>query len=389
MPRVLLDMTVLATDSRLRGIGRYLGDLARGIAASGNGATEVLGVTSLPWVGRPVLTDDLAGAVTALTHPDNPILDYESWAHRVRFRLAGAARHAGASLLHVGHPCATTVFLGGCKRVITCHDLIPLLLPEHYLGWQSGYALGRSVADHRRYHSADHVIAVSSASAGDLMRALRLPSSKITVVHNGIDLTQWSAEPSAEDREVCARFAATGRYLLCVGAADWRKNLVGALAALARVRRHASFADVTLVWAGSLANVWKEQIQTAADALNIRDAVTLAGFVSDEELGALYRGALALLFVSRSEGFGYPIIEAMAAGCPVITSNCSSMGEIAGDAALTVDPERHEDIAAAILRAADPHERARLRAAGTSHARRFSIDAMARATLEVYRRLVD
>jgi alpha-1,3-rhamnosyl/mannosyltransferase len=115
----------------------------------------------------------------------------------------------------------------------------------------------------------------------------------------------------------------------------------------------------------------------------------LLGYVPDFELAALYRGAVAQLFVSHAEGFGYPVVEAMACGCPVITSDRSSTAEIAADAALLVDPESPDAIASAILElAASEQERSRFSGRGAARANRFSLERMADGTLEVYRRVI-
>jgi glycosyltransferase involved in cell wall biosynthesis len=115
----------------------------------------------------------------------------------------------------------------------------------------------------------------------------------------------------------------------------------------------------------------------------------LLGYIPDDALGALYRGAVAQLFVSRAEGFGYPVVEAMAAGAPVITSNRSSMAEIAGDAAILVDPEDPRAIADAITALGQSEsERRRLSARGAARAHRFSLERMAEETIDVYRDVI-
>jgi glycosyltransferase involved in cell wall biosynthesis len=112
--------------------------------------------------------------------------------------------------------------------------------------------------------------------------------------------------------------------------------------------------------------------------------------VPDATLKAIYRAALATLFVSRAEGFGYPVLEAMASGCPVITSNVSSLPEVAGDAALLVDPEDPTAIAQAVLHLCrDPSSRQELKRRGLVRAQAFSLESQARATLAVYRRVLE
>ncbi|HHD56485.1 MAG TPA: glycosyltransferase family 1 protein, partial [Desulfobulbaceae bacterium] len=214
---------------------------------------------------------------------------------------------------HLGVP-AQEYFLGlatkvlSCKRVVTCHDLIPLKYPSRYAHLKDGYGWGRHLLDHRRYHSADHIIAVSHATAEDLVQLLGVASSKITVVHNGVDRGKWSAAPQATDYGVVRRHGLSQfPYALFVGDADWRKNVGGMLAALAKVRRMPGGRELRLVWAGKLSEERHQQIDAVAAAVGVRDAVVLLGYVSDADLAALYRHAVCQLFVSRAEGFGYPV----------------------------------------------------------------------------------
>jgi glycosyltransferase involved in cell wall biosynthesis len=274
--------------------------------------------------------------------------------------------------------------------VTTCHDLIPLHYPEHYLTWRDGYRPGREKLDHRRFHSADHVIAVSQTTASDLIGILDVPKEQITVVYNGVDLSRWSSEPGQADSDVRARYGlAQSSYILCVGAANWRKNPAGVIRALARARSELADQDLVLVWAARLGGEAQRLLNSTARQAGVRDALQLIGYVSDDELAALYRGAVAQVFVSRAEGFGYPVVEAMAAGCPVITSDRSSMAEIAGDAAVLVDPEEPDATARAIVElATNADARFSRSQQGVARAQRFSVEKMARSTLDVYRQMI-
>ena len=389
--RVLLDLTVLRTEARLRGIGRYAADLARGLSMIAGEVDmlglEVLGAVDLPWRGPAACSAHLDRAAAELGDPHRPLRSHFDWAYRVRARLAAAARRADASLLHCVHPGATPLGSPRCPRLTTCHDLIPYLHPEHYARWTSGLSAGRRLLDRRRYRSADHLIAVSQATAGELMHVLDLPASRITVVVNGVDLERWRADPQPDDRTALRRLGLLSRrFVLSVGDADWRKNAAGVLGGFARARRHHGLGDLELAWAGTLSPARRARIETAAAALGLSQQVHLLGQVGDGELGALYRNASSLLFVSRIEGFGYPIVEALACGCPVVTSDRSSMAEIAAGAAHTVAPEDHGAIAAAVAAlAADPGA---YREAGLRRAHELDLARMARATLEVYRRLI-
>ena len=149
-------------------------------------------------------------------------------------------------------------------------------------------------------------------------------------------------------------------------------------------------ADVHLAFAGRLEPFKVEAIRQLAGREGVSEYVHILGYVSDSDLRALYRGALAHLFVSRFEGFGYTVIEAMASGCPVITTHCGSLAEVAGDCAWLVDPDDREAIGEAIWElCSSEQKREQLRADGLRWAQSFSCESQASRMLEVFRSLVD
>lgn len=391
MLTALFDLSVLGAGPATPGISRYVSDLALELdrIAREQGRVRVLAIEALPWLGRSRVSDDVRGAVDRLQQRPTRQAP-ASWAYQVRFALRRAVLAARPDLVHSGAPNATPMRQLSCPRVLTCHDLVPLTHPGHQRGWRNGSLLGRYRTHHRRFHSADHVIAISRATADDLITRLEVPHQRISIVHNGVDLERWSREPQPSDDAVRATHGLGGRpYLLCVGAAHWRKNSEGVMQGLARARRLIGNEDLLVAWAGDLDRQDRQRIASAAEAAGVADAVQLLGYVSDPELAALYRGATAQVFVSRAEGFGYPVVEAMACGCPVITSNRSSLIEIAEDAALTVDPEDPDAIADAIVLLADDNaERRRLAERGSQRAKRYSLRRMGERTLEVYRHVV-
>jgi glycosyltransferase involved in cell wall biosynthesis len=303
----------------------------------------------------------------------------------VRVRLAAAARRHGVDVVHSPEPDATPLGLG-CRRVVTCHDLIDLTFPAAYASWQQGWGSGRRWLDRRRYTSADHVIAISETTARDLVARLAVTANRITVVRHGIDVARFAASDGPDRSDVRERYDLQDRpYLFFVGGGDWRKNPEGMLNALMRARQTPSGRDLVLVWAGAASPAEWARTDAIIRAHAAETAVRRIGFVSDRDLAALMRDAVGLLFVSRLEGFGYPIAEAMAAGCPVIASDLPWAHETAGEAARFVDPERGEAIAAAIeelLR--DGSERRALIAAGRERAREFDLGRMADQTAAVY-----
>lgn len=389
-PTVLFDLSVLCTDARVRGIGRYVADLALGLARSLRKSPDlrVLGIERVEWGGHAKISDDIEGALLRLSQA--PRENHWSWAYRQRIGQARAAREVSPDLLHTGHPNATPLGHFDCPRIVTCHDLIPLRFPRQYLDWRDGYRRGRQWLDYRRYHAADHVIAVSESTANDLVTLLGVSSKRITVVYNGVDLSRWSPKSELTDRQICEQYGLSPRsYVLYVGDADFRKNADSMLAALARLRQRRKGSRLVLAWAAQLDRESIERLRDLARADGIVDALVLLGYVSDAELAALYRNAVAQLFVSRAEGFGYPVVEAMASGCPVVTSDRSSLAEIAGDAALQLDPDDPDGIAEAIsVLETDSREHERWRARGLERARHFSLERMASETLNVYRDVI-
>jgi glycosyltransferase involved in cell wall biosynthesis len=390
-PLVVLDLTALDTDSRLRGFGRYIMTLARGLAAlpeSERAGLRLLGLTHLGWDGSYRVTDRLDAWTGEADVKNNPANQHLKWAYRRRVAIARALRKLDADLVHLPTPESTPLgmWMTHCKKLVTCHDLIDLRLPDQYLTWMKGGRLFGPTIHRRRYHSADHVLAISEESKKDLVRFLALEPSKITRVYNSIDHDKW--KPSGEnDDEVVAKYGLSGDFLIYVGDVDWRKNVEGMAGGLARAREQG--ADVTIAFAGKLTPEKRERVLGHFRKEGVEQKVHLLGYVPDNELAALYRKSLAHLFVSRDEGFGLTVVEAMACGAPVITTRSGSLGEVAGEDALLVDPEDHGAIGAAIvLLSIDPSLRADLGRRGVARAAQFTSERQARETLAVYRRML-
>lgn len=389
-PTVLVDLTPLDTPTRVRGIGRYLKTLALGLSRIGAQADmRLLALRSLDWVGRFEVSERFTlEEAPSTSFPTQA--DRYRWAYARRVALWKAMHELDASLVHLGDPNATPLGLGFTprRRVVTCHDLIPLQFPERYLGPRDGYGLIGKHLIRRRFRSADHVIAISDATKREVERLVGVPADRVSRVYNGVDLSMWSHEDPGDD---AARVKAQGlvpmQYVLYVGDTDWRKNVEGMVGGVAAARK--AGADVMLAFAGRLEPEKVQRIRDLAKRAGVEDAVRILGYVSDDDLRALFRSALAHLFVSRSEGFGYTVVEAMASGCPVITTRCGSLAEVAGDAALLVDPDDVAAIGQAIIRVStDDRTRAELQHAGLERAVRFSCEEQARMTLRVFARVL-
>ena len=389
-PLLVLDLTPLNTPGGARGIGRYIRELARGLgelAPQQWQDIELLGLTSLGWTGEYTVTADLTAFLESGGTQLLAGADYYTWAYRQRVALWLAAKRLGATAVHITDPHGTPRLLGlaGTKRIVTCYDLVPTRFPDHYFGPKDGGAtIGRWI-ERQRFRSADLVIAISDATRNDVCTLLGVPEERVVRVYAGFDVDKWSVEPTGNWDEVLeGRGLLRRHFALYVGGPDWRKNVEGMVGAVARVR--ALGLDLHLAWAGHLEPHHLARVQSIARDAGVLEFVKFLGYVPDDELSILYRAAIAHLLVSRLEGFGLTVVEAMASGCPVVTTQAGSLAEIAGDAALTVDPEDVLSIAAALERLMrEPNLRADLAARGKINAPRFSRRAMALATADVYR----
>jgi len=384
---VLFDISLLSTGIRQFGIGRYIVDLATSL--EGQSGVRLLFLESAGYTRPPVITEDAAEAIANYFTPHRPYTDHKSWAYSFRLSAGRAVRYCAADVFHVPHSYATPLGDCGVKRIRTCHDLIPLRYPEHYTNWKVGFAWGRRQLDRRRYRWADHIVATSEATASDLTELLDIDRGKISVVHNGIDSARWLPHEEEGDLALLQSLGvAPRRYLVYVGSADWRKNHQGMLQALS-ILRH-DYPDLKLVSVGRTSEHQRLRLKRLSREARVEDRLVLTGYLDDGVLNRLYRHALAALYVSYIEGFGLPIVEAMASGCAVITSDRSSMKEVADGAASLVPPDDATAIAAAIRDLAENSAlRQDLGRLGRARAANFDRQRQAEQILDLYRFLTD
>ena len=266
------------------------------------------------------------------------------------------------------------------RAVVTIHDLGYLHFPEAHTRAHRLY-LRLSTAWSARV--AHDVIAVSAATRSDLVRYTGVAPEKISVIHHGVAM-HFQPASQAMIAAVQARYAIDRPYFLFVGTVQPRKNLERVIAAFAAL---AASHQPLLVIAGKKG--WlTAAIERRAQELGVADQVRFIGYLPDSDVPPLLSGALGFVFPSLYEGFGMPVLEAMACGTPVLTSTTSSLPEVAGDAALLVDPRDTAAIADGLRRlASDPQLRADLAARGRAHAARFSWRACAEATLQVLQQI--
>jgi len=269
--------------------------------------------------------------------------------------------------------------LARTRTILTVHDLSFVRVPDAASPRLKAY-LDRVVPDSVR--RADHVLADSQATKEDLVALYGVLPEKITVLLSGVGL-QFQCASSGVVMTTRIRYGLGSHpYILAVGTVQPRKNYGRLIQALALLR--AQGYDLDLVIAGGRG--WLEDpIYETVHTLQMTKHVRFIGFAREEDLPALYSGAICLAFPSLYEGFGLPVLEAMACGTPVVTSNVSSLPEVAGDAALMVDPYNVEAIAYAIKRILDDGElRGKLIERGYAQTGRFSWDKSARQLLQIY-----
>jgi glycosyltransferase involved in cell wall biosynthesis len=266
------------------------------------------------------------------------------------------------------------------RTVGILYDVVPLVFPDVYLTARR-LGLPTRLYEHRlgRLRRADHLLAISEATKRDAVRLAGFEADRISVVPLAVDRTIFRpTDPTAARQSVHRILGIDEPYFLYVGASDPRKNLTGVLAAMATF---GSESKPLLLVAGAQAGSapWRKQ---AAD-LGIANRVRWLDYVPAKDLPVLYAAAVAFVFPTLYEGFGLPILEAMSCGTPVVTSARSAVPEVAGDAALYVDPHSPAQIADAMRQIrGDTGLETDLRARGLARAAQFSWERSARMAID-------
>ncbi|HEX2425693.1 MAG TPA: glycosyltransferase family 1 protein [Actinomycetota bacterium] len=282
---------------------------------------------------------------------------------------------ASADVVHATSAVAVPPVRREQRLVVTIHDLAFLRFPEHFPPrWRLLYRLGLRAALRR----ADAILVPSRTTGEDVLRHGAIDPARVRVTPLAPALNIGTDDPGP----VIARMGIAPPYVLFVGTLEPRKNVVSLVRAYRRAV--AGGLEHSLVLAG--APGWGTDALERELALDAPGRIVRTGFVPAGDLDAVYRGASMFVYPSVYEGFGLPVMEAMAHGVPTITSNASSLPEVVGDAAITVDPTSVDAIAGAIQTvASDATTAARLADAGRRRAASFTWDETARLTFDAYR----
>jgi glycosyltransferase involved in cell wall biosynthesis len=356
------------------GIGTYIEELIPALLEADPGLDVTLFHAS--FAGAPPLPPALA-ALPQQRLPHSIRRLYPSWSVLARPALPLSLQRVG--IIHAPSPAGVPPPARGQRLVVTVHDLAFRVYPSLFpASWRLLFRVGTRRAVRR----ADAIITVSQSTADDLVRYSRAEPSRIHVVPLAASLPPTGEPPE----EALEKMKIAQPYVLFVGTLEPRKNLVRLVRAYRRAIGRTRLPH-RLVLAGPLG--WRPRPLLREIAVDGPGEILLTGKRSPSELDALYRGAAAFAYPSLYEGFGLPVLEAMARGVPCIISTASSLPEVAGGAAVAVPSRSVSELAGAIERVlTDDAEAARLSAAARVRAEQFSWEQTARMTLKVYGSLV-
>lgn len=358
-------------------MGVYAGNLARELAKGARGPELCLlggksNLAALPFSagGIPVIP-------TKVAHDSHPLGDL--WEHLV---LPGRLRGARVDLVH-GPAALVPLLSRGFKTVVTIHDLVPFTHPDTV---PKKYATYMRALLRRSVKRVDHIITDSRSTQYDLVKLLAVDPARVSVTPLAASDEFRPIDDDSKLDQVCKRHGITRPFVLYLGNLEPRKNLVRLAWAFKRTVRQLG-GGVQLVIGGQAA--WlAERLQAGWQDLETGREVVFTGYLAQEELPLLMNAAKVFAFPSLYEGFGLPVLEALACGTPVLTSDRGSLPEVAGDAALIIDPEDVGQMAGALERIlCDTELSAKLAEAGPIQAAKFSWARCAQETSEIYQRV--
>jgi glycosyltransferase involved in cell wall biosynthesis len=358
------------------GAGKYIIEFSRALAqeAAADELVVFAARSRLPLLG---LTPRPGLEVVAV--PDQRVARRLIWE---QLEFPSLLRRHRIDLLHSPH--YTMPYTRPCRHVVAFHDFTFFLFPRLHTRMKRLLFPQLMRLSARR---ADALLASSESTRADALRLLAIPPAKIITVPLGVADAYYQEPDAAQQEAVRARYNLPPRFILYVGLVEPRKNLLQLVEAFHGL--HTAHPDVQLVVVGRMG--W--MVQTLLDrlaALDLGDRVQFTGYVPEADLAALYALAEVFVYPSVYEGFGLPVLEALACGAPVITTNVSSMPEIVGDAGVLIPPGDGAALQAALgTLLEDPARRAALQAAGRARGRLFPWRRTARESLAVYRQVLE
>jgi glycosyltransferase involved in cell wall biosynthesis len=283
----------------------------------------------------------------------------------------------------------TLPFFKKYKTVITVHDLTPLIFPKEFPAGIRGKAVWQ--VQRLALQKADAIITDSNSSKKDIIKYARVPAEKVWVVYLAAGEEFRKLEAGDWELEIKKRYALPDRFALYVGDATWNKNLPRLIQAIEQVGIPLVMVGRALVETNfDKTNPWNRDLVKVQEIASENKKIIRLGFIPTEDLVKIYNLATVFVMPSIYEGFGLPVLEAMACGCPVVAGNTSSLPEICDKATIMVDPYKTDDIARGIKEVLDNKlVRAALQKKGLAQAKKFSWKKTAKETIDVYRKVVE
>ncbi len=271
-------------------------------------------------------------------------------------------------------------YIRRAKLLVTIYDITPVLSPEYHNRYTRTYVKEKILFAAKK---ADRIIAISQHTKRDLIQTLGVPEDLIAVIYGGVGEQFQPIKNQEVLNRVKERYNIKDKYLLFLGTLEPRKNIPGLIRAFHKIKDR--FPNYQLVIAGKRG--WKfQEIFKTVEELRLEDRVIFTGYLPEEDIPSLYSGAELFIYPTLYEGFGFPPLEAMACGTPVITSNLSSLPEVVGEGGILIDPNNIDELSRAMESVlADENLRKGLREKGLRQAAKFSWERCARDTLKVYR----
>jgi glycosyltransferase involved in cell wall biosynthesis len=372
---VLVDSTALASGHRWRGIGSYVRHLVRGLRQRIPDGARFLTISDDP---------DIPPGKQLRIRPGVPPRWDDLWALYGR-SVHRAVAQSGSALYHFTSAEAS-LRSNDIKAVATVYDLIPLELPRSTLDPRDVWRRAVYRLYLRRLRAADHIIAISHSTADSVARLLGIPAERTTVIPLGIDQADYLACAERKRATIRATYQLPDRYWLTITSPNPNKGWPDLVQALLRARQLGT--SIPLVIGGHWLPPHRLQLMEQAQQLGVSSLVQFLGFVPDDDLPALYAQALAFVFPSHREGFGLPVLEAMAVGTPVICSDDPALRELVNGAGLEFGRGNADGLATRMVAmAANDNERHRLGSLAAERAALFTWDRTVDETLAVYRRV--
>lgn len=354
------------------GLGRYCRNIIKGLARI-DGSNDYTVFTL-----APLKIKNSRFKVVQVSHP---VLSYKTF-----YAFSGLINKYNFDVFFSTFQVAPLAV--ACPMTVVVHDMMDLMYPDAFthhpffirMGLKSffKFAIPRSIK------RSDRIITVSESTRKDLLDYFKdVPPGKVVRILEGVEPSFAPVTQKAALDAVKKKYGISGRFILYLGSIKPYKNLSGVVEAFGRLRNRHGIKDVELVIAG-LKHFTVDDFQKKVDSLGLGSSVRRVGFISEEDLPALYTLADVFLFPSIWEGFGLPALEAMACGAPVITSNTSSLPEVVGDAGIKVNPLDYDEMALRLKEVLmDTGLRERMRSSGLMRAKEFSWEKAAGQTLEV------